>query len=99
MAKINKPDLIEIIKAKGEYTTNVDAEKALNSTIEGIKDVLLHGNSIALKGFGSFEVMLKPERSGLVPGTDKTYTKPAHYAPKFSVSGSLVTEVADKVKA
>ena len=99
MAKINKPSLIEIIKAKGGFATNVDAEKALNSTIEGIKDVLLHGNSIDLRGFGSFEVVLKPERRGLVPGTDKTYVKPTHYAPKFSVSGSLVTEVADKIKA
>ncbi len=56
-------------------------------------------SKVSLVGFGSFVAGLQKGKSGKVPGTDKTYVKPAHYAPKFSVSGSLVTEVADKIKA
>jgi DNA-binding protein HU-beta len=35
-----------------------------------------------------------PEKSGKVPGTDKTYTKSAHTAPKFKFGKTVKDIVA-----
>lgn len=95
MAKLNKQDLLEAIKAKGEYASIAETERVLGSVVDAIKDILLNGNSCDIKGFGKFEVVHKAERSGVSLG--KEWSKPAHMAPKFSVSPSLVSQVAETV--
>jgi len=50
--------------------------------------------SVSLVGFGTFSTAEVPEKSGTVPGTNKTYTKPAHTAPKFKFGKTLKDAVA-----
>jgi len=50
--------------------------------------------TVSLVGFGTFSTVEVAEKSGKVPGTDKTYTKAAHTAPKFKMGKTLKDAVA-----
>jgi len=91
---MTKRDFLEKLKTKGDFKSQAEAGEALDVVLDTIKDVLNEGGDISLQGFGSFSVVHVKERSGTVPGTDKTYTKPAHKAPKFKFSKTLKDSVA-----
>jgi len=90
---MTKRDFLEKLKTKGDYKSQAEAGEALDTVLDTIKDVLVAGEDVSLKGFGSFTVANVKERSGTVPGTDKTYTKAAHKAPKFKFSKTLKDSV------
>ena len=69
--------------------TKAEAERALKAFLDSVTDVLTKGDSVTFVGFGTFAAVDVPERSGKIPGTDKTYTKPAHKTPKFKAGKSL----------
>ena len=91
---MTKREFLEQLKIKGEYKSQNEAAEALENVLETLKDVLVAGGDISLQGFGSFSVANVKERTGTVPGTNKTYTKPAHKAPKFKFSKALKDAVA-----
>jgi DNA-binding protein HU-beta len=91
---MNKQDFVELVQSKGNYTTKVEAEKVINAFTEAVSSALAAKESITLVGFGSFSAVEVAEKSGIVPGTDKTYTKAAHAAPKFKAGQTLKDEVA-----
>ncbi len=91
---MNKQAFVELVQSSGSYTTKVEAEKAIKAFTEAVSTVLASKESITLVGFGTFTAVEVPEKSGIVPGTDKTYTKPAHTAPKFKAGQTLKDEVA-----
>ena len=59
---MNKTELIEKI-AVGAELSKADAKKALEATIEAIKNALVDGDKIQLIGFGTFSVSERPARS------------------------------------
>lgn len=65
---MNKTELIEKIAA-GSGLPKTQARKALDATIESIKDALVAGDKIAIAGFGSFSVVERPAREGVNPAT------------------------------
>ena len=50
---MNKTELIDKIAEKSNLT-KVDAKKALDATVEAIKEALVAGDKVALIGFGTF---------------------------------------------
>ncbi|NPA50183.1 MAG: HU family DNA-binding protein [Epsilonproteobacteria bacterium] len=91
---MTKAEFIELIKEKGGFESKAAAERATNAFLESITEVLKKGDSIAFVGFGTFSVVDVPEKSGKVPGSNKTYFKPAHKAPKFKAGKYLKEAVA-----
>ena len=91
---MTKRDFLDKLKTKGDFKSQAEASDALDVVLGTITDVLNEGEDISLQGFGSFSVADVKERSGTVPGTDKTYTKAAHKAPKFKFSKALKDSVA-----
>ena len=65
---MNKTELIEKI-AVGAELSKADAKKALEATIEAIKNALVDGDKIQLIGFGTFSVSERPAREGINPAT------------------------------
>jgi len=49
---------------------------------------------LSLVGFGSFDVTLQKGKSGIVPGTDQTYTTQDKMVPKFKAGKGLKDRVA-----
>ena len=90
---MNKTELIDKIAA-GAGLTKVDAKKALDATVEAIKDALVAGDKVQLVGFGTFAVTEKPAREGINPATKQKITIAAKKVVKFKAGA----ELSDAVK-
>ncbi len=86
---MTKADFVELLKENGEFSSKAAAENALKAFLDTVQDVLVKGDSVTFVGFGTFSAVDVPEKSGKIPGSDKTYTKAAHKAPKFKAGKSL----------
>jgi len=62
------------IIAENSGLTKSDVGRALDSLIQTIESTLKSGDSIALVGFGSFEVKERAERTGRNPQIGETIT-------------------------
>ena len=90
---MNKTELIEKI-AVGAELSKADAKKALEATIEAIKNALVEGDKIQLIGFGTFSVSERPAREGINPATKEKIT----IAPKKVAKFKAGAELADAIK-
>ena len=90
---MNKTELIDKI-AEGAGLTKADAKKALEATIEAIKNALVEGDKIQLIGFGTFSVSERPAREGINPATKEKITIAAKKVAKFKAGA----ELADAIK-
>lgn len=90
---MNKTELIEKI-AVGAELSKADAKKALETTIEAIKNALVDGDKIQLIGFGTFSVSERPAREGINPATKEKITIAAKKVAKFKAGA----ELADAIK-
>jgi DNA-binding protein HU-beta len=85
---MNKTQLIDKIAA-GAGLTKVDAKKALEATVEAIKDALKEGDKVQLIGFGTFSVNERPAREGINPATKQKITIAAKKVAKFKAGAEL----------
>ena len=85
---MNKNELVEAIALSTEIT-KTDVDKVVTSLTEVITDELEKGDSVSLKGFGTFEVRSRSERTGRNQRTGETLVIPASKVPAFKVSSAL----------
>ncbi|MDP3333682.1 MAG: HU family DNA-binding protein [Methylococcaceae bacterium] len=85
---MNKSDLITAI-AEHANLTKADAGRSLEGIIKSIETALKAGDSVALVGFGSFEVKERAERKGRNPQTGEEITIAAARLPSFKAGKSL----------
>ncbi len=85
---MNKTELIEKVAA-GAQLSKADAKKALESTLEAIKDALVEGEKIQLIGFGTFSVNERPAREGVNPRTGEKIAIAAKKVAKFKAGAEL----------
>lgn len=79
---MNKNELIKHI-AETAGLTQKQATSALQAVETAIIDSLANGNTVELKGFGTFSVKERAERQGRNPKTGETITIPAQKTPHF----------------
>jgi len=92
---MTKADFIRLVQKNGEYESRAAAEKAVKVFIDSVTEALVKKETVSLIGFGTFYTVEVAEKSGKVPGTDKTYTKAAHTAPKFKFGSGCKSAVAE----
>jgi DNA-binding protein HU-beta len=85
---MNKSDLINAIATHANLT-KADAGRALEALVQTIETTLKSGNSIALIGFGTFEVKERAERTGRNPQTGEAITIAAAKVPSFKAGKAL----------
>jgi len=85
---MNKSDLVTAI-AEHANLTKADAGRGLEGIIKSIETALKAGDSVALVGFGSFEVKERAERKGRNPQTGEEITIAAARLPSFKAGKSL----------
>ena len=85
---MNKTELIDKI-AEGAGLTKADAKKALEATIEAIKNALVEGDKVQLIGFGTFSVNERPAREGLHPATKEKIAIAAKKVAKFKAGADF----------
>ncbi len=67
----------------------LQAEKAFNAMIEGIKNSLEKGKRVTFSGFGSFEIKKSKARKGRNPKTGEEISVPKKKRVKFNPSKKL----------
>lgn len=88
MTIMTKEQLVAQIAEKAEISKK-DAASFLSAFTSVVGDTLAKGESIQLVGFGTFEVVERPEREGRNPLTGETMKIAACKAPKFKAGKSL----------
>ena len=89
---MNKKELVDYISDFAEIT-KIEADKALQGTLEGIAKSLKEKESVTLIGFGTFSAVDREARKGRNPQTGKPLDIPAKTVVKFKVGKTLGDEV------
>ncbi len=94
---MTKAELIaEIAKKTGIEKVAVQA--TVEAFMESIKKTLANNENVYLRGFGSFIVKHRAEKTGRDISKNKSLVIPAHYIPAFKPSKMFVKEVKQSVK-
>jgi len=89
---MNRKELIDALAAKTD-STKADAERNIAALIDIITAALKKGDSVALVGFGTFEVRKRAARNGRNPATGAPLKIKASKAPAFKAGAALKTAV------
>ena len=85
---MNKTELIDKIAA-GAGISKADSKKALDATVNALKEALIAGDKIQLAGFGTFSVNERPAREGINPATKEKIQIAAKKVAKFKAGAEL----------
>ena len=85
---MNKTELIDKIAA-GAGINKADSKKALDATVNALKEALIAGDKIQLIGFGTFSVNERPAREGINPATKEKIQIAAKKVAKFKAGAEL----------
>ncbi|WP_106477021.1 nucleoid-associated protein HU-beta [Phytohalomonas tamaricis] len=85
---MNKSELIEAIAASADIP-KAAASRALDAMIDSVTDSLKKGDSVALVGFGTFDVKERAARTGRNPQTGKPIQIDAAKVPSFKAGKAL----------
>ena len=97
---MTKQDLILRVYESNDVETKAAAERILDLIVDTIRGEVIAGNSVSIRGFGTFSNVAKAaraERQGHNPQTNEKITIPAQPASrkvKFSVSSAFKSLVA-----
>ena len=92
---------------KAELVTKISSNLGLEKNevlatvedfMEEVKNSLSEGENVYLRGFGSFIVKKRAEKTGRNISKNPTLIIPEHYVPQFKPSKSFVNGVKNKVK-
>lgn len=85
---MNKTELVSAIAAESGLT-KVQAQKALDATLEAVTKALVAGDAVTLIGFGTFKLSERAERTGRNPQTGKEIKIAAAKLPRFVAGKGL----------
>jgi DNA-binding protein HU-beta len=85
---MRKPELIAAV-AKKNGIPESKATAVVNSVFDTIGEVLADGDEVAISGFGTFRVALRPARDGRNPQTREPMRIRAGKTPRFTPGASL----------
>lgn len=94
---MTKADIVAEIADK----TGLDKNEVLQTVeafMETVKGSLSQGNNVYLRGFGSFIVKKRAEKTGRNISKKQTIIIPAHNIPAFKPAKTFVEEVKTQVK-
>lgn len=94
---MTKADIVnEISKSTG--IEKVAVQTTVEAFMDAVKKSLVDGNNVYLRGFGSFVVKKRAEKTARNISKNVTIKIPAHNIPSFKPSKTFVHQVKDNVK-
>ncbi|NOZ34433.1 MAG: integration host factor subunit beta [Chlorobi bacterium] len=94
---MTKADLVnEISKQTG--VEKVAVKKTVEAFMENIKESLEKNENVYLRGFGSFIVKKRAEKTARNISKNTTIIIPEHFIPSFKPAKTFVNDVKKKVK-
>lgn len=94
---MTKADIVNEI-SKNTGIEKVTVQKAVEAFMDTIKGSLVKGKNVYLRGFGSFVVKMRAEKTARNISKNTTIIIPEHFIPSFKPSKSFVTKVKNNVK-
>ena len=94
---MTKAEIVADIAAKTGIE-KVAIQATIESFMDVIKDSLANGDNVYLRGFGSFIVKKRAEKTGRNISKNETIIIPAHNIPAFKPAKTFVQEVKINVK-
>lgn len=94
---MTKADLIYKISNETGLEKN-EVSRVVESVMHSIKGSLCEGKNVYLRGFGSFVVRKREQKTGRNISKNTTVIIPAHNIPSFKPAKVFIEEVKDKVK-
>lgn len=77
----------------------VEIQAVVEAFMNEVKDSLANGENVYLRGFGSFIVKKRAEKTGRNISKNTTIVIPAHNIPAFKPAKTFVEKVKKNVKA
>jgi DNA-binding protein HU-beta len=75
----------------------VSVQATVEAFMEAIKNAMTNGENVYLRGFGSFTIKKRAEKTGRNISKNTTIIIPAHNIPAFKPAKSFVNEVKNHV--
>ncbi|MCW3788471.1 HU family DNA-binding protein [Plebeiibacterium sediminum] len=94
---MTKADIVNEI-SKNTGIEKVTVQKTIEAFMDTIKGSLVKGKNVYLRGFGSFIVKERAEKTARNISKNTTIIIPKHYIPAFKPSKTFVTKVKNNVK-
>ncbi|MCY4172105.1 MAG: integration host factor subunit beta [Bacteroidetes bacterium] len=91
---MTKAKLIDALSNKTGLTKK-ESQVVLEGFCETVVEALTQGESVEIRGFGSFRPQLRPARTARNPSTGATIQVPARRVPVFKASKELKDRVKD----
>ncbi len=84
-----KSELITTVARDYPHLYLKDAERIVDAILEEMAEALMRGDRVELRGFGSFSVRFRPQRSGRNPRTNKAVFVEDKWVPFFKASKDI----------
>ncbi|NOZ47963.1 MAG: integration host factor subunit beta [Chlorobi bacterium] len=94
---MTKADIVNEI-SKNTGIEKVTVQKTVEVFMETVKGSLVKGNNVYLRGFGSFIVKKRAEKTARNISKNTTIIIPEHFIPAFKPAKTFVNKVKSKVK-
>ncbi|OQY05564.1 MAG: integration host factor subunit beta [Bacteroidetes bacterium 4572_117] len=94
---MTKADIVNEI-SKNTGIEKVTVQKTVEAFMDTIKGSLAKNKNVYLRGFGSFVVKKRAEKTARNISKNTTIIIPAHNIPSFKPSKTFVTKVKNNVK-
>lgn len=95
---MTKADIVDIISSSTGLT-KVETEAVVKGFLETVKDSMKRGETIELRGFGSFKVVKRAQRVARNPKTNEEVVVPEQYVPTLKISKEFKEEVNESMSS
>jgi DNA-binding protein HU-beta len=94
---MTKADIVNKV-AKSTGVEKITVQKTVDAFTESIKSALAKNENVYLRGFGSFIVKKRAQKTARNISKNTTLIIPAHFIPAFKPAKVFLTEVKKAVK-
>jgi len=94
---MTKADIVNEI-SKNTGIEKITVQKAVEAFMETVKDSVTEGRNVYLRGFGSFIVKKRAEKTARNISRNTTIIIPEHFIPSFKPAKTFVSQVKDQIK-
>jgi DNA-binding protein HU-beta len=94
---MTKADIVNEI-SKNTGIEKITVQKTVEAFMDTVKNSLVKGNNVYLRGFGSFIVKKRAEKTARNISKNTTIIIPEHFIPSFKPAKTFVSQVKTRVK-
>ena len=94
---MTKADIVNEV-SKNTGIEKITVLKTVEAFMESVKGSLIKGKNVYLRGFGSFIVKKRAEKTARNISKNTTIIIPEHFIPSFKPAKTFVTKVKNNVK-